>query len=114
MGIEFLYTVRNAFKQKWDKGRNDLCNPTLFAGQAVERRTICFALAPENSCGSGTEVVIRPAKEGLVAYNSNNERLGVCASPPADVARRIENSGAVVGQVLQNNKFSRTADIAVL
>jgi hypothetical protein len=114
MGVDFLFTKRHVFKCKWDKGREDLSNPTLFSGKPVEQRTLSFAVSPDSSCRTGTEVVLRSTPDGLAAYSANNERVCVCPSPPAEILSAIKaNCGVAVGKVMKVHGLSRTADISV-
>lgn len=115
MGVDFLYRVRKYFKRRWDRGRNDLCQPTLFTKTPSQRpRKVLLTAFDNGAVPEGDTIVLRASGQALVAYSKQNTPLGNCAEPPAELlAKILESGGAAVGTICKVHPLSSRFDVEV-
>lgn len=115
MGLDFIYKVGRSFKRGWDGRKREFSERTLFSPR-VKERPRSIQMAPLNGDGfkGGEEVLLRSTDSAITAYSRDNEPIGECKSPPADVkGKMLRSDGVAWGKVAKVHELSRSAEVEV-
>ena len=114
MGLDFLRRTAKSSTKAWNRGREDLSEPTLFTQQPdCYVRTV---LADDDGCGKPLrgETVTLHMQGGDILVVRENMRIGKVGSPSPEISQRIRNSGGcALGRVSDVHSLSGTFDVEV-
>ena len=112
MGLEFIYSKRDAFRKMWNRGIATLTAPDLLPSEYVmEEQHVLFEIRKGCAVHQGDELMVQAVGDTLVA----EDRTGIVATavkPPATVLSAIRRAhGLTLARVARVWELSRTADL---
>jgi hypothetical protein len=114
LGLDFVTACTPSFRRHWDRGRERLAQPDLFA-RAPELKGRTFRAVPSASQQfSAGEALLLEVEGREVSVRRGHATAGTILHPPPTLTDAIRtNGGVAAGVVLRVHPYCGDADIAL-
>src|SRR5258708_11839749 len=114
MGLDFIRRAAPTFTKSWNRGANELAQPTLFTRYPECRtRTVVAQLDERAALAPGAHLAICTRASALILVHETMQ-VGVVEAPPADLFRAIQEAGGcALASLSRINPLSGTADVEI-
>jgi len=114
MGLDFVTACTPTFRRSWDRGRQELAEPSLFLKFPELRERTFRSVAKEGKHFEPARQYLLRAESETVSVWDGTDQLGSIADPPPQLRQAVESGcGVALGTVHRVMLDGLAADLSV-